>query len=140
MLFLANDHAGFELKTKIIKYLKKQKINFQDLGAFSDERTDYPKFAKLLAEKVLQDESNKGILICGTGIGMSIVANRFPKIKAGLCKNCKTARLARQHNDINVLVLAGRSTCAIKAKRMVKIFLNTPALEGRYAERRKQID
>lgn len=140
MLYIACDHAGFKLKEKIKPYLTKSNIAFKDLGCFSEESVDYPKYGKLLIENVSQDENNKGILICGTGIGMSIVANRNSHIRAGLCKNVKTTRLAREHNDINVLVLAGRSTNIISARKMVKVFLNTEKLEGRHALRRNQID
>ena len=140
MLYLASDHAGFQLKTKIIEYLKRKGIDFNDLGTNSNERTDFPKYAKLLTDAVAQNKSNRGILICGTGIGMSIAANRNPKIRAGLCKNKKTAILARQHNNINVLVLAGRGTRFNSAKNMVDVFLTTEALGGVYAERMAAID
>ncbi len=140
MLYLANDHAGFVFKQKVIKILQKKGIEFEDLGAFSNERVDYPKFGKLLAQKVAEKEENRGILICGSGIGMSIVANRNPKIRAGLCKNCKITRLARQHNNINVLVLAGRDSKPLCVRKMINIFLNTQFLGGKYADRLNQID
>ncbi len=140
MLYLASDHAGYALKQKLISYLKNKNIDLTDLGTFSSERTDFPKYAKFLTDKVSSSKDDKGILICGTGIGMSIAANRNPLIRAGLCTNIKTARLARQHNDINVLVLAGRSTCGFIAKKIVNVFLNTEALGGVYAERMAQID
>lgn len=140
MLYLANDHAGFKFKQKIIKILQKKGIKFEDLGAFSTESVDYPKFGKLLAQKVAENDSNRGILICGSGIGMSIVANRNTKIRAGLCKNGKITKLARQHNNINVLVLAGRDGKPICVGKMIDIFLNTPFLGGKYAERLGQID
>lgn len=140
MLYLANDHAGFKFKQKIIKILQKKGIKFEDLGAFSIESVDYPKFGKLLAQKVAENDSNRGILICGSGIGMSIVANRNPKIRAGLCKNSKITKLARQHNNINVLVLAGRDSKPLCVRKMIDIFLNTPFLGGKYADRLNQID
>lgn len=140
MLYIASDHAGFELKQKLIQYLNKKGVNFEDLGTNSGERTDYPIYAKKMAEKVLENADNKGVLICGTGIGMSIVANRYKGIRAGLCKDVKTAMLARQHNDANILVLAGRNTCACKAKRILDKFLTTEFLGGRHADRIKQID
>lgn len=140
MLYIANDHAGFKLKETLTKYLKKHNIEYDDLGAYSAERVDFPKYAKLLTEKVAESPENKGVLICGTGIGMSIAANRNPKIRAALCKNFSTARLARQHNDANVLVLAGRSTCGCSAKKMLHTFLTTEHLGGVYSERMAQID
>ncbi len=140
MLYLANDHAGYSLKEELVKYLKKHNIEYDDLGSYSAERTDFPQYAKLLSEKVASSPDNRGVLICGTGIGMSIAANRNPKIRAALCKNVKTARLSRQHNDANVLVLAGRSTCKFRAKRILVTFLSTDALGGIYAERMREID
>ena len=140
MLYIANDHAGFKLKEILTKYLKKHNIEYDDLGTYSAERVDFPKYAKLLTEKVAESPENKGVLICGTGIGMSIAANRNPKIRAALCKNISTARLARQHNDANVLVLAGRSTCGCSAKKMLHTFLTTEHLGGVYSERMAQID
>lgn len=140
MLYIANDHAGFNLKTKIIKFLQKNNIEFIDLGTNSAERVDFPVFCKKLVNEVVKSPENKGILICGTGIGMSICANRNPKIRAGLCKNVKTARLCRQHNDANVLVLAGRSTCSLTAKKIVYTFLNTETMGGIYKQRMDMID
>lgn len=140
MLYIASDHAGFELKEKLTTYLTKNGVEFIDLGTNSTESVDYPVFAKLLAEKVLENTDNKGVLICGTGIGMSIVANRFKGIRAGLCKDAKTAVLTRQHNDANVLVLAGRSTSACRAKKILDKFLTTEFLGGRHANRINQID
>ena len=140
MLYLANDHAGFKLKEILIKYLKKHNIEYDDLGTYSADRVDFPEYAKLLSEKVAESPENKGVLICGTGIGMSIAANRNPKIRAALCKNVATVRLARQHNDANVLVLAGRSTCGCLAKKMLHTFMITQHFVGVYAERMAQID
>ena len=140
MLYLANDHAGYELKEKLKIYLAKQNIEFVDLGTSSQESVDFPVFCKKLTNEVSKNIENRGILICGTGIGMSICANRNPKIRAALCKNTKAARLCREHNDANVLILAGRSTCAWSAKRMVKVFLETNHLGGKYEYRMKMID
>ena len=140
MLYLANDHAGFKLKEILIKYLKKHNIEYDDLGTYSADRVDFPEYAKLLTAKVAESPENKGVLICGTGIGMSIAANRNPKIRAALCKNVATVRLARQHNDANVLVLAGRGTCGCLAKKMLHTFLITQHFGGVYAERMAQID
>ncbi len=140
MLYIASDHAGFEMKGKVINHLKKQKIKFEDLGTYSSERCDFPIYAKKLVAKVVENEANRGILICGSGIGMSICANRNPKIRAALCKDVTTAELARQHNDANVLVIAGRTTSVVTSNRMVDKFLSTKHLGGKYAERMKMID
>jgi len=140
MLYIASDHAGFEMKSKVISHLKKTKVDFTDLGTYTQDRCDFPVYAKKLVANVVESEKNKGILICGSGVGMSICANRHPLIRAALCKDDKTAVLAREHNDANVLVIAGRTTSVIMANRMVDKFLNTKHLGGKYAERMKMID
>ncbi len=140
MLYIASDHAGFLRKQKLIEYLNKKGVKCADLGTDSAQSTDFPIYAKLLVKKVLEDKQNKGILICGSGIGMSICANRFKGIRAGLCTSPKIAKLARQHNDINVLVLRGRFGTTFGAKQMVNNFLNTQALEGKYKKRMQMID
>lgn len=105
------DHAGYSLKTGIIEYLKKNQHQVIDLGADSEmQQVDYPDYAKLVATEIIKKNAHFGILICGTGIGISISANRFPKIRAALCYETKLAQLARQHNDANILVLGGRVT------------------------------
>ncbi len=140
MLYIASDHGGFELKERVIAHLKKLGISFEDLGTNTSESCDFPVYAKKLVAEVIKDESNRGILICGSGIGMSICANRNPKIRAALCKDVNTAKLCRQHNDANVLILAGRSTGVVTANKMVVAFLNTEHLGGKYARRMKMID
>lgn len=140
MLYIANDHAGFMLKQKIVAYLLKNNIDFVDLGTDSIESVDFPVFCKSLVKSVKEDSANRGILICGSGIGMSICANRDSAIRAALCHDIKSAILARQHNDANVLVLAGRTVPACRAKRMVAAFLSTDTLGGKYARRMKMID
>ncbi len=141
MIFIASDHAGFKLKSKIIEMFKKEDYEFVDLGTNSEARVDYPVYCKELVAK-LEDlgEDNYGILICGTGIGMSICANRNSNIRGALCKDVKTARLSREHNNANVLILAGRSTSSFKAKKMVKVFLDTAFLGGRHENRLSMID
>ncbi|MBR4270093.1 MAG: ribose 5-phosphate isomerase B [Clostridia bacterium] len=141
MLYIACDHGGFDLKTKVVAHLKKLGIKFDDLGAYTeDNEDDFPVYAKKLVAKVAEDENNRGILICGSGVGMSICANRNPHIRAALCKDINTAKLCRLHNDANVLVLAGRSTGVVTANKMVISFLNTEHLGGKYARRMKMID
>ncbi len=137
MIYLASDHGGYLLKEKIKKYLSKINLKYEDLGTNSLKSVSYVDFGKSLCEKVLQDPENKGILICKSGIGMSIVANRFKGIRAGLCYNPKASKLCREHNDCNVLVLKGKS---FLYKKMVKNFLFTPFAGGRHLERIKSID
>ena len=104
-IYIASDHAGFDLKEDI---LKKIDLNFIDLGTNSSQSVDYPDFASKLVKRILGDSGSKGILICGSGIGMTIAANRNPNIRAGLAFNSEIAKLMRQHNDANILVLPGR--------------------------------
>ena len=137
MIYLANDHGGYKLKEKIKRYLTKLDVEFCDLGTNSLDSVSYVDFAKELCNKVLEDDSNKGILICKSGIGMSIVANRFKGIRAGLCYNVKASKLCRQHNDCNVLVLKGKS---FMYKKMVKTFLFTKFDGGRHLNRINSID
>ena len=139
MIILASDHAGFQLKEEIKKFFNKENIIAIDVGCYSREQLDdYPDFAKAGNAKVLEDPRNVGIFICGTGIGMSIVANRNPRIRAALCLNEEFASLARKHNDANVLCLSGRFTSARKAIKIVKIFLTTDFEGGRHARRIKK--
>lgn len=140
MLYLASDHAGYPLKTKLIQYLVKLGAEFEDLGTNSTESVDFPVFCDILTQKVVLDPRHRGILICGSGVGMSICANRQKGIRAALCLDTATVRLAREHNDANVLVLAGRKTSAFRARSMLKVFLNTPSLGGKYQRRMQMID
>ncbi len=135
MLFLACDHGGFKLKEKLALHLKELGVEFVDLGTDSEESVDFPVFCKKLVNEVKKDEQNKGVLVCGSGIGMSICANRNPEIRAALCHNLETARLSREHNDANVLVLGGRTTRTCQAKKMLEIFLTTSFLGGKYKRR-----
>lgn len=132
-IFIASDHAGFELK----EYLQTQ-FNLLDLGTYSTESCDYPVFAKKLVVRLKNDD--KGILICGTGIGMSIAANRFRNIRAALCFNEEMATLARQHNDANVLVLGARIIPPETAKNCVEKFLATDFEGGRHQRRLESMD
>ena len=140
MIVLASDHAGYLLKEEIKKFFNKENIIAIDVGCYSREQLDdYPDFAKAGNQKVLEDPRNVGIYICGTGIGMSIVANRNPKIRAALCHDTSSAALARAHNGANVLCLAGRSISPRKAIKIVKVFLTTDFEGGRHARRLKKI-
>lgn len=139
MIILASDHAGFLLKEDIKKFFKKENITTIDVGCYSMEPVDYPDFAKSANQKVLENDNNIGIYICGTGIGMDICANRNPKIRAALCPNPTYARLARSHNNANVIVLGGRFTRKRKAIKIIKEFLTTQFDGGRHQKRIKKL-
>ena len=139
MIVLASDHAGYPLKEELKKFFNKENIITIDVGCYSREGCDYPDFAKAGCAKVLEDSRNVGIFICGAGIGMSMAANRNPKIRAALCYTVANAELARVHNDANVLVLAGRQTKPRKAIKMAKVFLTTEFEGGRHARRIKKL-
>ena len=134
-VYIASDHAGFNLKKNLLKIF----TNLEDLGTKSQESVDYPDFAHKLTKQVLKNKENMGILICGTGVGMSIAANRKKGIRAGLVNNSKTARLIRQHNDANVLVLPGRFIDNNEAKKCVKAFLTSKFESGRHKKRIKKL-
>lgn len=136
---VGSDHAGFELKNKIIKFLQKEH-QVKDFGCFSSDSVDYPDFAKVVARKVAAKEFDRGILICGTGIGMCITANRFKGVRAALCYNLEIAKLSRQHNDGNILCLGARTLNPQQALGMVKVWLSTPFEGGRHLRRIKKID
>lgn len=139
MIILACDHAGYELKEQIKEFFNKENITTIDVGCYSTDSCDYPDFIKAGNAKVLENSNNVGIYICGTGIGMSIGANRNPKIRAALCESTNFASLARRHNDANVLVLAGRYLTKQKAIRIIKVFLTTNFEGGRHAKRIKKL-
>jgi ribose 5-phosphate isomerase B len=132
---IASDHAGFDLKSLVIKELKTE-YQVDDLGC-NDSQTsvDYPDFASKVAEKISKKDADFGILICGSGVGISIAANRFKEVRAALCHNQKTAKLSRQHNDANVLCLGARIIKEASALKMVKTFLKTKFEGGRHTKR-----
>jgi ribose 5-phosphate isomerase B len=139
MVALASDHAGFEYKEHIKKLLDQLAVSFKDYGAFSAESTDYPDWAHRAAEGIIGGECDRGILICGTGIGMSIIANKHKGIRAAACESTTAARLARQHNDANVLALGERITGWESAADIVQTFLSTPFEGGRHERRVNKI-
>ena len=130
-IYIASDHAGFDLKTKLLKNFP----TFYDLVTNTQESVDYPDFAHKLTKEVLKNKKNIGNLICGTGVGMSIAANRKKGIRAGLASNSKIARLIRKHNDANVLVLPGRYMNTSEAKKSIQAFLSTKFESGRHKKR-----
>ena len=139
MIILACDHAGYPLKEEIKKFFNRENITTIDVGTYSTDSVDYPDYAKLGCAKVLESDNNIGIFICGTGVGMSICANRNPKIRAALCTSPTIAALSRQHNNSNVLVLPGRFMSKRKAIRIVKEFLTSQYEAGRHAKRLKKL-
>jgi len=133
------DHAGVELKKEIISLLHDLHIECIDYGTNGTASVDYPDFGEKVSEAVSSGKIEKGILICGTGIGMSIVANKFPGVRASLCNGIFTARMSRLHNDANVLVLGGRVIGKDLAKEIVRTWVSTPFEGERHARRLKKI-
>lgn len=138
-LALGCDHAGFNLKETLIDYLKLQKIPFKDYGTFSDASVDYPDFAHTVANAVNSGVSEIGVLICGSGNGVNITANKYPNIRAALCWNVEIARLARLHNNANILSLPGRFIDKEEALKTLEVFLITDFEGGRHAIRVEKI-
>ena len=138
-ILIASDHGGFNLKEEIRLFLQRRGFKVKDSGPYNDERCDYPKYAANLSREISISPSRRGILICKSGIGNSIVANRFPGVRAALCHNLKAARLSREHNDSNILVLGSIFVGPSLAKKMVYKWLNTDFLGGRHKKRLDQI-
>ena len=134
-IFISSDHAGFKLKEAIKTYLSKKKLSFQDMGPYSDNRVDYPDFAHKVARKVKVNKKNVGILVCGSGMGMNITANRHKNIRAAQCFNLKSTKLSRLHNDANIITLGSRLLTKKNALNCVSIFLNTKFEGGRHSKR-----
>ena len=135
------DHGGFALKQEIIKHLTKKGIDFEDFGCFSEASCDYTDYGKAVAEAVAAGEYEKGILICGTGIGISITANKIKGIRCALCSDCFSAEATREHNDANILALGGRVVGVGLALKIVDTFLNTPfSNEERHIRRISKIE
>jgi ribose 5-phosphate isomerase B len=137
---IGSDHAGFELKERIIDHLKLQQITYSNKGCFSDERADYPDFGHAVALEVLNHEAKFGILMCGSGNGINMSANKHKGIRAALCWNAEIAKLARQHNDANILVLPARFISPDEAFACIKAFLETEFEGGRHQQRIEKID
>tara|TARA_B110000008_G_scaffold228338_1_gene230405 strand:+ start:191 stop:637 length:447 start_codon:yes stop_codon:yes gene_type:complete len=138
-IFISSDHAGFKLKELIKLYLIKKKIDFQDLGPKTNVKVDYPDYAHKVAKKVKISDMNMGILICGSGMGMNITANKHKKIRAAQCFNLKSTKLSRLHNDANVITLGSRLITKKNALNCVSVFLNTCFEGGRHKKRVKKI-
>lgn len=136
---IGSDHAGYERKKELVSLLAELGHKVVDVGCYSEDSCDYPDYAKKVARAVSLERANRGILVCGTGIGMGIAANKFPGVRAAVCWNSKTAALASEHNQANVLCLSGRFLSENLAEKIVRTWLNTPFVGGRHLRRIKKI-
>ena len=138
---IGSDHGGFTLKQEIVKYLTEKNIDFEDFGCYSEKSCDYTEYGRAVAEAVAAGKYEKGILICGTGIGISITANKVRGIRCALCSDCFSAEATREHNDANILALGGRVVGSGLALKIVDTFLNTPfSNEERHIRRISRIE
>lgn len=139
-IYLASDHVGFEYKKEILKHLENSGYKLVDLGPHSSDSTNYALYGKKIGEKVSKDSESMGIAICGSGIGISIAANRYKKVRAARVVSVKWAKLARDHNDANVLALGARATSLKESIKIVDAFLSEPFEGGRHIKRIKTLD
>lgn len=139
MIAIGSDHAGYEAKEKVKKHLESLGVSFKDFGTHSEKSCDYPLIAKAVSLSVKSGESEKGILICGSGIGMSIAANKISGIRAALCKDEETSKLSRAHNNANIVCIGARTTDLEEIKKIVNAFLETSFEAGRHQRRLEQI-
>ena len=139
MLAIGSDHGGFELKKAVMKHLAERGVEYRDYGTFSDESCDYPDFGEAVGRAVASGECERGIVICGTGIGISIAANKVHGIRCALCGDCYSAEKSREHNDANMLALGGRVLGEGLALKIVDAFLDTEFAGGRHARRLAKI-
>ena len=138
-IFVSSDHAGYKLKEEIKSYLSKKKFLFQDMGPYSNARVDYSDYAHKVAKRVKTNKKNVGILVCGSGIGMNVAANRHKNIRAAQCFNLKSTKLSRLHNDANIITLGSRLLSKKLALNCISAFLNTKFEGGRHLKRIKKI-
>jgi ribose 5-phosphate isomerase B len=138
-IILASDHAGLELRQELVAMLRERNVSFDDVGPASPESVDYPDFAKHVARAVAAGQYELGVLVCGTGIGMSIVANKYRGVRAALCTTEFEARMARSHNDANVLCVGQRVVGVGVARGILEAFLSTPFAGGRHEQRVQKI-
>ena len=136
---IASDHAGYKLKEDIKNYLIDKKMSVFDIGPYNDNSVDYPDYAKKLANRIKLKKSDVGILVCGSGTGMAISANKIKSIRAAVCYNTKSTRLSRQHNNANIMTLGSRLTKKNLSLKLVEIFFNTKFEGGRHLRRVKKI-
>ena len=140
MIAIGSDHGGYKLKEEIKKYLSEIGIEYKDFGTYSEERTDYPIYAKKVAEAINSKECDKGILLCKSGCGMAIVANKFKGIRAGLVINENEAKFAKADDNINVITISGNNTSIEEAIKIIRMWLGTEFKGGRYQERIEMIN
>lgn len=140
MIAIGCDHGGYQLKEEIKKYLEEQNLEYKDFGTYSNERTDYPIFAKEVAKSIQNQECDKGILICRSGFGMSIVANKYRGIRCAACYNDETVKQAKEHSNINILAIPADYTNVNEAVKRIRIWLGSEFLGGRYLERLQMIE
>ena len=138
-IFISSDHAGFNLKNEIIKKLNKKKCKITNLGPYTDNSVDYPIFAKKVAKKVSKNKSYFGILVCGSGAGMAMAANKVKKIRAAMCYNEKNTKLSRLHNNANIITVGARLISKNLAIKLINVFLKTKFEGGRHLRRIKNI-
>ena len=139
LIGIASDHAGFDLKANIVLLLSELRYEVDDMGPATSNSVDYPDYGISVAQAITANKISRGIVICGTGIGMSIVVNRFPGIRGTLCSDVYTAKLCREHNDSNILIMGGRVVGHGLAREIVKVWLNTPFEGGRHQKRLDKI-
>jgi len=139
-LLIAADHAGYDLKEALKQSLDRRGVSYHDLGTSSTDSVDYPDFAHRLADAIARGESERGLLVCGSGQGMAMAANRHHGVRAALALDEESARLSREHNDANVLSLGARLTSLEKAERILEVFLGTPFAGGRHERRVAKIE
>ena len=140
LIAIASDHGGFSLKVDIVSFLKELGYEVNDMGPKNQNSVDYPDYGIRIAQAVTQNTDSRGIVICGTGIGMSIVVNRFTGIRGTLCSDLYTAKLCREHNDSNILIMGGRVVGHGLAREIVKVWLSTPFEGGRHQKRLDKIN
>jgi ribose 5-phosphate isomerase B len=140
LISIASDHGGFSLKVDIVSFLNELGYEVKDMGPENQKSVDYPDYGIRIAQVVTQNTGSRGILICGTGIGMSIVVNRFPGVRGTLCSDLYTAKLCREHNDSNILIMGGRVVGHGLAREIVSVWLNTPFDGGRHQKRLDKIN
>jgi ribose 5-phosphate isomerase B len=139
-MIIGSDHAGYQMKQRVIAHLRERGIDVEDAGTHGEESVDYTDFGKEVAGKVSHGVFDRGILICGTGLGMSMVANRFPRVRAALANDLFSAIMSRRHNDSNILVMGGRLIGDALALQLVDTWLDTPFDGGRHQRRLEKMD
>lgn len=140
MIVIASDHAGYAMKQDLIEHLRQSGVEVEDIGCYSTESVDYPDYAEKAARAVADGTYEKGILVCGTGLGMSIAANKIDGVRCALLSDCFSAEMCRAHNDANMIALGGRVIGSELAKRIVDTFLTAEFLGGKHARRVDKIN